>query len=83
MRIRVVLSAAGAELTCDQSAPALPSVSWDPDMSSLSLSLGRAADGARIQVQLGPVESGELWRRIRAEYPPARPRPRQRGRIPG
>lgn len=78
MRVRVTASAAGADLLWDQSVPALPSVSWDPDSQQLQIGFGRPADGARIQVSLGPAESAELYRRIRETYPPAQTR--QRGR---
>lgn len=76
MRVRVWGEIAEGEICFDRRCPAYTSVIWDPDLSQLSLALGRQPEGLAVTLQLGPAEAAELYRRLRESYPPAQRRRR-------
>lgn len=78
MRLRLATSFNGGALEWHQRAAASPRLWWDAGLSQLTLQIGHPSTDWTLEIDLGPAEAAELYRRLRECYPPAQIRRRRR-----
>ena len=76
MRIRAKAAVGESELTLAAGGSRFLALTWDDEASQLLIGFGRRSDDLCVDVTLSGAEARDLYARLRAEYPPARPRRR-------